>query len=95
MTVTAHPTADWVWRQRIAATPWGRHPQYLLRDRDRLYGGDVVQRARRLGIEPLLSPVRAPRANAIAERVIGTLRRACLDHVVILNEPHLRAVLAA
>ena len=59
-----------------------------------MYGGDFVQRARRLGIETLLSPVRAPRANAIAERVIGTLRRACLDHVVILNEPHLRAVLA-
>ena len=59
-----------------------------------MYGGDFVQRARRLGIETLLSPVRAPRANAIAERVIGTLRRECLDHVVILNEPPLRAVLA-
>ena len=85
MTVTAHPTAAWVWRQLIAATPWGRHPQYPLRDRDRMYGGDFVQRARRLGIETLLSPVRAPRANAFAERVIGTLRRECLDHVVILN----------
>ena len=90
--------AAWGWRQLSAATPWGRHPQYLLRDRDRMdgmYGVDVVQRARRLGIKTLLSPVRAPRANAIAERVIGTLRQECLDHVVILNEPHLRAVLAA
>ena len=92
--VTAHPTAAWVWRQLIDATPWGRQPRYLLRDRDRVYGGDFVPRARRLGIETLLSPVRAPRANAIAERVIGTLRRECLDYMVILNEPHLQAVLA-
>ncbi len=92
--VTAHPTAAWVWRQLVDATPWGRRPRYLLRDRDAVYGGDFVHRAKRLGIETLLAPVRAPRANAIAERVIGTLRRECLDHMVILNEPHLRAVLA-
>jgi transposase InsO family protein len=92
--VTAHPTAAWVWRQLIDATPWGRQPRYLLRDRDRIYGGDFVARAKRLGIETLLSPIRAPRANAIAERIIGTLRRECLDHMVIANEPHLRAVLA-
>jgi putative transposase len=92
--VTAHPTAAWVWRQLIEATPWGRPPRYLLRDRDRVCGGDFVPRAKRLGIETILSPVRAPRANAVAERVIGTLRRECLDHVVILNESHLRAVLA-
>jgi transposase InsO family protein len=91
--VTAQPTAAWVWRRLIEATPWGRQPRYLLRDRDAVYGGDFVPRARRLGIETLLSPVRAPRANAIAERVIGTLRRACLDHLIILNERHLRAVL--
>src|SRR5262245_8166228 len=92
--VTAHPTAAWVWRQLVEATPWGRQPRYLLRDRDRAYGGDFVQRAKRIGIETVLTPVRAPRANAVAERVIGTLRRECLDHMVILNESHLRAVLA-
>jgi transposase InsO family protein len=91
--VTDHPTAAWVWRQLIEATPWDRPPRYLLRDRDAVYGGDFVPRARRVGIETLLSPVRAPRANAIAERVIGTLRRECLDHLIILNERHLRAVL--
>jgi transposase InsO family protein len=91
--VTASPTAAWVWRQLVEATPWGRRPRYLVRDRDAAYGGDFVPRARRLGIETLLSPVRAPRANAIAERVIGTLRRRCLDHLIILNERHLRAVL--
>jgi len=94
LNVTASPTAAWVWRQLIAATPWGRSPRYLVRDRDAVYGRDSVERARRLGVETVLTPVRAPRANAIAERVVGTLRRECLDHLVILNEAHLRAVLA-
>ena len=92
--VTAHPTTTWVWRQLIEATPWGRQPRYLLRDRDAVYGGDFVPRARRLGIDTLLSPSRAPRANAVAERVIGTLRRECLDHLLVVNERHLRAILA-
>jgi putative transposase len=92
--VTAHPTAAWVWRHLIAATAWGHRPRYLVRDRDRVYGGDFVRRAKRLGIETGRSPVRAPRANAVAERVIGTLRRESLDHVIILNDSHLRAVLA-
>ncbi len=92
--VTAHPTAAWVWRQLIDATAWGRRPRFLVRDRDRVYGGDFVPRAKRLGIATVLTPVRAPRANAVAERVIGTLRRECLDHLIILNAPHLRAVLA-
>jgi transposase InsO family protein len=91
--VTAHPAAAWVWRQLIAATPWGRTPRYLVRDRDAVYGRDFVDRARRLGIGTVLTPARAPRANAIAERVVGTLRRECLDHLIILNEAHLRAIL--
>ena len=88
--VTASPTAAWVWRQVVEATPWGQRPRYLLRDRDSSYGGDFVPRARRLGIRTLLSPVRAPRANAVAERIVRTLRNECLDRVVILNEqrPH-------
>jgi transposase InsO family protein len=94
LSVTAHPTAAWVWRQLIEATPWARQPRYLLRDRDAAYGGAFVPRARRLRIRTLLSPVRAPRANAIAERVVRTLRNECLDRLVILNERHLRAVLA-
>ncbi len=91
--VTAHPIAAWVWRQVIEATAWGRRPRYLLRDRDAVYGGDFAQRGAALGVETLLAPVRAPRANAVAERVIGTLRRECLDHLVVLNERHLRSVL--
>jgi transposase InsO family protein len=94
LNVTASPTAAWIWRQLIAATPWGRTPRYLVPDRDAVDGRDFVPRARELGIETLLTPIRAPRANAVAERLIGTLRRECIDHLIISNEAHLRSVLA-
>ena len=93
VTVTAHPTAAWVWRQLVEVTAWGRRPRHLVRDRDAVYGGDFAARARGLGIETVLTPVRAPRANAIAERVVRTLRNDCLDHVIPLDEAHLHAVL--
>jgi transposase InsO family protein len=80
LNVTASPTAAWVWRQLIAATPWGGAPRDLVRDRDAAYEREFVRRARGLGIETLLTPVRAPRANAVAERLVGTLRRECVDH---------------
>jgi transposase InsO family protein len=82
-----------VWRQLVEATAWGRQPKYLIRDRDRVYGGAFGDRAKALGIETIRSPVRAPRANAVAERVIGTLRRECLDHVIPVDERHLRTIL--
>jgi transposase InsO family protein len=91
--VTRHPTAEWVWRQLLEATPWGLQPRHLIRDRDRCYGSDFVTRASRIGIHAILTPVRAPNANAVAERVIGTLRRECLDHMIVLNERHLSRVL--
>jgi transposase InsO family protein len=92
--VTAHPAAAGVWRQFVEATGWGRRPRFLLRDRDAVDGGDSGKRAEALGIEPLLAPVRAPRANAVAERVIGTIRRESLDYLIVLSERHMRAVLA-
>jgi transposase InsO family protein len=92
--VTASPTAAWAWRRLIEATPWGWMPRYLVRDRDAVYGCEFVTRARRLGIETLLTPIRAPRANAVAERLVGTLRRECLDRVIILDEAHLRSILS-
>jgi putative transposase len=92
LAVTAHPIAAWIWRQVVEATPWGRQPRYLVRDRDRVYGADFVARARGLGIGTLLTPVRAPRANAVAERVVRTVRNECLDHVIVANEAHLRAL---
>ena len=94
LAVTAHPTAAWVWRQLVEATPWGRRPTHFLRDRDAVYGGAFRRWAQGLGIETALTPVRAPRANAIAERVIGSIRRECLDHLIPLDEAHLRTILA-
>ena len=91
--VTAHPTAPWVRQQIIEATSWNTRPRFLIRDRDASYGGQFVPRAARLGIRTILTSVPAPKANAIAERVIGTLRHECLDHVIVLGERHLRRLL--
>ena len=91
--VTASPTAAWVWRQLIEATPWGRHPRYLIHDRDAVYGRDMDARLAKLGIIGLRTPVRAPRANSIAERVVRSIRTEVLDHVIIINERHLHAIL--
>ena len=93
LNVTRHPTASWVWRQLLEATPWGEQPRHLIRDRDLCYGTDFIARALRIGIHAILTPVHAPNANAVAERVIGTLRRECLDHLIVLNERHLLRVL--
>jgi transposase InsO family protein len=92
--VTAHLTAAWVWRQLVEATAWGRRPRHLVRDRDAGYGRDFPRRAHDLGVHAVPTPFRAPRANAIAERVIRTLRTECLDHVLVLGERHLEVVLA-
>ena len=81
-----------MWRQLIEATPWSHRPRFLLRDRDHACGGEFRERAKRLGIETLLTPVRAPRANAVADRAVRTVRNDGLDHLIVLNERHLRAV---
>jgi transposase InsO family protein len=91
--VTANPTAAWVWRQLIQATPWGIKPHHLLHDHDAVYGREFRQRAQRIGIDAIVTPIASPRANAVIERLIGTLRRECLDHLIILDEQHLRSVL--
>jgi len=90
--VTAHPTADWVWRQLIQATPLDEQPRFLLRDRDASFGKGFVARARAIGIETVLSPFHCPQANGVAERMVGTFRRQCLDQVIVLNERHLLRV---
>jgi len=91
--VTANPTAAWVWRQIIEATPWDQKPRHLLRYRDAVYDRDFRKRARSIGIDAISTPIHAPKANAIAERVIGALRQECLDHLIVLDEQHLRTVL--
>jgi len=87
---TAHPTAQWTAQQLTNACYDREPPQYLIRDRDGIYGTEFCRRTRSLDIRQIRTPVRAPKANAIAERFAGTLRRECLDHVLIFNEQHLQ-----
>lgn len=91
--VTENPTAQWTAQQIIEAFPWDT-PKYLLRDRDAIYGNAFQQRVQSMGIEQVLSAPRSPWQNPFVERLIGTLRRDCLDHVIVLNERHLRRILA-
>jgi transposase InsO family protein len=92
--VTSSPTAAWVWQPLIEATPWGRQPHYLIHDRDAVYGRKFGARLSKLGIASVRTPVRAPRANAIGERVVRSIRAECLDHTIVINERHLHALLA-
>ena len=92
--VTANPTAQWTAQQIVEAFPWDSAPKYLLRDRDAIYGGEFRKRIHAMGIEQVLSAPRSPWQNPFVERLIGTLRRDCLDHVIALNEHQLRRVVA-
>ncbi|TMD04206.1 MAG: DDE-type integrase/transposase/recombinase [Chloroflexi bacterium] len=92
--VTASPTAAWVWHQFLEATPWGRQPKYLIHDRDAVYGGDFDRQLASLGISGVRTPPLAPNANAVAERIVRTIRTECLDHLIVIDERHLQAVLA-
>jgi len=91
--VTADPTAQWTAQQMVEAFPFDTAPRYLIRDRDGIYGEKFRLRVRSLAIEEVLTAPRSPWQNPYAERVIGTLRRECLDNVIVLHERHLRRVL--
>ena len=93
--VTAHPTAEWLARQISDTFPWDSAPRYLVRDRDSSYGAPIKQRVRAMGIRDRPIAPRSPRQNSYAERVIGSIRRECLDHLIIFSEAQLRRVLAA
>src|SRR5271155_1011506 len=95
LNVTQHPTAGWLSRQITEAFPWDTAPRYLLRDRDTSYGGCFQERARVMGIEEVMTAPRSPWQNAYVERVIGSIRRDCPNHIVIFNERHLRRVLTS
>jgi len=91
--VTATPTAEWVARQITEAFPWNEAPRYMIRDRDRIYGSVVTRRLRAMGIRDKPITPASPWQNAFAERLIGSIRRECLDHIIVLGEAHLRRVL--
>ena len=91
--VTRSPTAEWVARQLTEAFPWDGASRYMIRDRDRIYGAIVTRRLRAMGIRDKPVAPASPWQNGIAERLIGSIRRECLDHVIVLGEAHLRRTL--
>lgn len=91
--VTANPTAQWTAHQVVEAFPWDTAPRYLLRDRDGIYGCAFRRRVKGMGIEEVLTAPRSPWQNPYVERLVGSVRRDCLDHVIAVNEQHVRRVL--
>jgi transposase InsO family protein len=91
--VTKNPTAEWVARQITEAFPWDEAPGYMIRDRDRIYGTIVTRRLRAMGIRDKPTAPASPWQNGYVERLIGSIRRECVDHVIVLGEAHLRRIL--
>jgi len=93
--IIEHPTAQWTAQQVAEAFPWEEAPRYLLRDRDRIYGTAFRQRVQHMGIEEVVIARRSPWQNPYVERLIGSIRRECLDQVIILHERHLQRLLTS
>jgi transposase InsO family protein len=93
--VTEHPTAHWTAQQIVDAFPNDTAPSYLLRDRDQIYGERFRRRMKGLGVDEVLTKPQSPWQNPFVERLIGSVRRECLDHLLVLSEPHLRRILTA
>ena len=93
--VTAHPTAQWTAQQVVEAFPFDGAPRFLIRDRDGIYGKHFRNRVKNMGIEEVVTAPRSPWQNPYAERIIGSIRRECLNHVIVLNEDHLRRILTS
>ncbi len=91
--VTTYQTAEWVARQITEAFPWDGTPGYMIRDRDRIYGAVVTRRLRAMGIRDKPIAPASPWQNGFAERLIGSIRRECLDHIIVLGEAHLSQIL--
>jgi len=92
--VTEHPTAPWAAQQIVDAFPDDSAPSYLLRDRDQVFGEQFRHRVKGMGIEEILTAPHSPWQNPFAERLIGSIRRECLNHVLVLDDRHLRRILA-
>src|SRR2546428_2792523 len=90
---TRHPTAEWIARQITEAFPWNEAPRYLIRDRDQVYGAAATRRLRAMGIRDKPIAPGSPWQNGFAERLIGSIRLECVDHLIVLGETHLRRVL--
>ena len=93
--VTDHPTAEWTGQQLREAFPFDEVPRYLLRDRDAIFGEEFRRQVTDMGIHEVLSAPRAPWQRAYVERVIGSIRRECLDHVIVFHESSLRRILTS
>ncbi len=93
--VTAHPTAEWTAQQIVEAFPEDQAPRFLLRDRDSIYSECFRQRVQHIGIEEVVTAPRSPWQNPYVERLNGSIRHECLNHVIILNEAHLRRILSS
>ena len=91
--VTTNATAEWIARQLTEAFPWNEAPHYLVRDRDRIYGAVVMRRLRAMGIRDKPIAPASPWQNGFAERLIGSIRRECVDHLIVVGERHLRRIL--
>jgi transposase InsO family protein len=91
--VTINPTAEWIARQLTEAFPWNDAPHYLIRDQDRIYGTVVTRRLRTMGIRDKPIAPSSPWQNGLVERLIGSIRRECIDHIEVLSEVHLRQIL--
>jgi putative transposase len=91
--VTEHPTQDWTMQQMREAFPWDQAPRFVLRDRDAIYGKDFAAMTRDMGMEEVLTAPRSPWQNPFVERLVGSIRRECLDHVIVWNERSLRRTL--
>ena len=93
--VTAHPTAEWTAQQLREVFPFEHIPRYLLRDRDNIFGDEFGRQVREMNMEEVLSAPRSPWQRAYVERLIGSIRRECLDHVIVCSETSLRRTLTA
>ena len=93
--VTSNPTAMWTAQQIVEAFPWDTVPKYLLRDRDSIYGSYFRNRLKNMGIKEVMTAPRSPWQNPFVERLIRSIRNDCLDHVIVLNESHLKRILTS
>jgi putative transposase len=94
LAITEHPTAAWTAQQVVEAFPYDPAPRWLVRDRDAIYGDEFRHRVAGMGMTEVIAAPSSPWQNPFAERLIGSLRRECLDHVIILSEQHLRRVMS-